>query len=114
MPFGLTNAPTVFQHMANDIFRDFLDIFIIIYLDDILIYSKTQEDHDIHIWQALQRLREYGLYAKLEKCSFDQRQVEFLGYIVSSHGISMDPGKVQTFIASSSKIIQRLYWPSLN
>jgi transposase InsO family protein len=98
MPFGLTNAPAVFQHMANDIFRDFLDIFIIVYLDDILIYSKNQEEHEIHVRQALQRLREYGLYAKLEKCSFDQNQVEFLGYIVSSSGISMDPTKVQTIL----------------
>ena len=73
MPFGLKNAPTIFQHiMANDIFRHFLDIFFIVYLDDILIYSKIQEEHDIHILQALQRLREFGLYAKLEKCSFDQ------------------------------------------
>ena len=98
MPFGLTNAPAVFQHMANDIFRDFLDIFIIVYLDDILIYSRTQEEHDMHVRQALQRLREYGLYAKLEKCNFDQRQVEFLGYTISSSGISMDPAKVKTVL----------------
>ena len=98
MPFGLMNAPTGFQHMANDIFRDFLDIFTIIYLDDILIYSKTQEEHDIHVQKVLQRLREYGLYAKLEKCSFDQSQVEFLGYVVSQKGISMDPSKVQTIL----------------
>jgi hypothetical protein len=71
MPFGLTNAPTVFEHMANDIFRDFLDIFLIVYLDDILIYSKTQEDHHIHVRQALQRLREYGLYAKLVQTVLD-------------------------------------------
>ena len=98
MPFGLTNAPAVFQHMANDIFRDFLDSFTIVYLDDILIYSKTQEEHDIHVRQVLQRLREYGLYAKLEKCSFDQNHVEFLGYVVSQQGISMDPSKVQTIL----------------
>ena len=97
-PFGLTNAPTVFHHMANDIFQDFLDIFIIVYLDDILIYSKSQEEHDMHVRQALERLREYGLYAKFEKCSFDQRQVEFLGYVVSSNGISMDRVKVQTVL----------------
>ena len=64
------HGPAVFQHMANDIFRDFLDIFTIVYLDDILIYSKTQEEHDKHVCQVLRRLREYGLYAKLEKCSF--------------------------------------------
>ena len=84
--------------MANDIFRDFLDIFTIIYLDDILIFSKTQEEHDEHVHQVLQRLQEYGLYAKLEKCSFDLNQVEFLGYIVSSEGISIDPAKVQTIL----------------
>ena len=84
--------------MANDIFRDFLDIFIIVYLDDILIYSKNQEEHDIHVRRALEWLREYGLYAKLEKCSFDQHQVDILGYTVSSTGISMDPVKVQTFL----------------
>ena len=98
MPFGLTNAPAVFQHMANDIFRDFLDIFTIVYLDDILIYSKTQEEHDEHVRQVLRRLREYGLYAKLEKCSFGQNQVEFLGYVVSSDGIAMDPMKVQAIL----------------
>ena len=64
MPFGLTNAPTVFQHMENDIFRDLLDICLIIYLDDLLVYSKTQEEHDSHVPK---RLREHGLYAKLEK-----------------------------------------------
>ena len=66
MPFGLTNAPTVFQHMENDIFRDLLDICLIIYLDDLLIYSKTQEEHDCHVLLVLKRLRENGLYAKLE------------------------------------------------
>ena len=72
MSFGLMNAPAVFQHMANGIFRDFLDIFTIVYLDDSLIYSKTQEEHDMHVHQVLLRLQEYGLYAKLEKCTFDE------------------------------------------
>lgn len=98
MPFGLTNAPAVFQHMANDIFREFLDLFVIIYLDDILVYSKTQEEHDRHVRQVLAKLREHGLYAKLEKCAFDQDQVEFLGFIISAKGISMDPKKVQTIL----------------
>jgi hypothetical protein len=98
MPFGLTNAPAVFQHMANDVFRDFLDIFLIIYLDDLLIYSKTQEEHNIHVRKVLERLRKYGLYAKLEKCSFDSEQVEFLGYTISSKGIFMDPAKVKTIL----------------
>ena len=76
---GLTNASAVFQHMPNDIFRDFLEIFLIIYLDDLLIYSKTQRDHDVHVRKVRERLRKYGLYAKHAKCSFDCEQVEFLG-----------------------------------
>ena len=98
MTFGLTNAPTVFQHMANDIFRDHLDVCLIIYLDDLLVYSKTQEEHDSHVLLVLKRLREHGLYAKLEKCSFGCNQVEFLGYIISSEGISMDLAKVKTVV----------------
>ena len=84
MSFGLTNAPIVFQHMENDIFRDLLDVCLIIYLDDLLVYSKTQEDHlddllvysktqedhDSHVLLVLKRLREHGLYAKMENCSF--------------------------------------------
>ena len=84
IPFGLTNAPTIFQHMANDIFPDFLDICLIIYLDDLLVYSKTQEEHDSHVLLVLKRLREHGLYAKLEKCCFDCKEVEFLNYVISS------------------------------
>ena len=98
MPFGLTNASAVIQHMANDIFRNFLDSFTIVYLDDILIYSKSQEEHDTHVRQVLQCLREYGLYGNLEKCSFDQNHVELLGYVVSQQGISMDPLEVQTVL----------------
>ena len=80
MPFGLTNAPAVFQHMTNDIFQDLLDVCLIIYLDDLLVYSKTQEENDSHeILLVLKRLREHDLYAKLEKCSFGCNQVEFLG-----------------------------------
>ena len=98
MPFGLTNAPTVFQHITNHIFRDLLDICLIIYLDDLLVYSKTQEEHDSHVLLVLRQLREHGLNAKLEKCRFDYNQVEFLGYVISSEGISMDPAKVQTVL----------------
>ena len=93
MMFELPNPS---QHMENDISCDLLDIFTIIYLDDIMIYSKTQERHDVHVCQVLQRLREYGLYAKLEKCSFNKNQVEFLGYVVSLEGISRDPMNIQT------------------
>ena len=98
MPFGLTNAPTVCQHMAIDIFRDLLEVCLIIYLDDLLVYSKTKEEHDYHVLLVLKRLREHGLYAKLEKCIFGCNQVEFLSYVISSEGISMDPSKVKTVV----------------
>ena len=98
MPFGLTNAPTIFQQMENDIFWDFLDIFLITYLDDLLIYSKTQEEHDTYVRKVLERLRKYGLYAKLEKCSFDCKQVKFLGDTISSKGVFMDLAKFQTIL----------------
>lgn len=96
MPFGLTNAPAVFQNMMNDIFSDYLDHFVVIYLDDILVYSKTQEDHDIHVRKVLHRLLDRKLYAKLEKCMFDQTQVEFLGFIVGKDGVSMCPDKCKS------------------
>ena len=84
--------------MANDIFRDLLDICLIIYLDNLLVYSKTQEEHDSHVLLVLKRLREHGLYAKLEKCSFDCNQVEFLSYVISLEGISMDLAKVKMMV----------------
>ena len=99
MPFGLTNAPAVFQHMMNDIFREYLDHFVVIYLDDLLIFSKNQEEHDIHVRKVLTKLREVGLYAKLEKCEFDKNSVEFLGYVVTPHGIKMDQTKVDTLLS---------------
>jgi hypothetical protein len=95
MPFGLTNAPAIFQHLMNDIFREYLDRFVVCYLDDILIYSKNIEEHEEHVKMVLQKLREKGLYAKLEKCAFHQPKVEFLGYVISSEGLLMDPKKVQ-------------------
>ncbi|CAO3619736.1 unnamed protein product [Cunninghamella blakesleeana] len=96
MPFGLSNAPAVFQHMINDIFKDMLDRFVIAYLDDILVYSPNQETHDQHVYQVLERLKEYKLYAKLEKCSFDQQEVEFLGHVISPTGIGMDYNKIKS------------------
>jgi len=96
MPFGLTNAPTVFQHLMNDIFWEYMDECVVVYLDDILIFSKNQEDHDKHVRLVLATLREHGLYAKLEKCEFDKSSVAFLGYVISLDGIFMDKSKVET------------------
>jgi hypothetical protein len=94
MPFGLTNAPAIFQHLMNEIFREFLDDVVVCYLDDILIFSKNEKDHKKHVRMVLQKLHDARLYAKLEKCVFHQPQVEFLGYIIS-RGLSMDPKKIQ-------------------
>ena len=96
MPFGLTNAPTVFQHMMNDIFREYLDHFVVIYLDDILVFSSNIKEHTRHVRLVLAKLREHGLYAKSEKCEFDRTSVEFLGYVISTQGITMDTRKVKT------------------
>jgi len=95
MPFGLTNAPTSFQNLINDTLQDFLDIFVIVYLDDILTFSKTRDKHVSHVRKVLQRLQEHSLWAKAEKYEFVQHSVDFLGYIVSDKGISIDPKKVE-------------------
>src|ERR1700720_406619 len=96
MPFGLTNAPAAFQHFMNDIFADMVDGCVIIYLDDILVYSDNIDQHRTHIREVLRWLHKHGLYAGAHKCSFHQDTVEYLGYILSPSGLTMDPAKVQT------------------
>ena len=98
MPFGLTNAPAIFQHLMNNVFREFLDHFVVVYLNNILVFSKNEKDHENHVRLVLEKLRSAGLYAKLEKCVFHQLQVEFLGYIISGEGLSMDPKKIEAVI----------------
>jgi hypothetical protein len=97
MPFGLINTLDVLQHLMNNVFREYLDDFVVYYIDDILIFSNM-EDHERHVCLVLKKLQEVGLYAKLEKCEFHQFEVEFLDYIISRYGICMDPHKVQTII----------------
>jgi hypothetical protein len=82
MPFGLTGAPATFQRFINDVLREYLDQFCSAYLDDILIYSKTKEEHKIHVRKVLERLRKAGLFAKLSKCEFFVTETKFLGLIV--------------------------------
>ena len=94
MPFRLTIAPTVFQSLVNDVLRDMLNHSVFVYLDDILIFSKTVEEHRIHVRQVLQRLLENQLYAKAEKCEFHVPSISFLGYIISQGQIEMDPAQV--------------------
>ena len=91
MPFGLTNALAAFMDLMNKIFRPYLDQFVIMFIDDILIYSGSGEEHVEHLRIILQTLRVHRLYAKLSKCQFWLDSVAFLGHIVSSEGVSMDP-----------------------
>jgi hypothetical protein len=95
VPFGLSNAPVVFMCLMNGVFRDYLDKFVIVFLYNILVYSKLQEEHEQHLRMVLQVLREHQLYAKLSKCSFYQRQIHYLGHIISEEGIALDPEKVE-------------------
>ncbi|KAA0040652.1 pol protein [Cucumis melo var. makuwa] len=95
MSFGLTNAPAVFMDLMNRVFKDFLDSFVIVFIDDILIYSKTEAEHEEHLHQVLETLRADKLYAKFSKCEFWLRKVTFLGHVVSSEGVSVDPAKIE-------------------
>ncbi|WVZ97579.1 hypothetical protein U9M48_043105 [Paspalum notatum var. saurae] len=94
--FGLTNAPAYFMQLMNLVFMDYLDKFVVVFIDDILIYSKTEAEHEEHLRLVLQRLREHKLYAKFSKCEFWIDEVRFLGHVVSKGGIAVDPSKVST------------------
>ncbi|KAG8486038.1 hypothetical protein CXB51_019344 [Gossypium anomalum] len=98
MPFGLTNAPAVFIDLMNSIFRPYLDKFVVVFIDDILIYSKDETEHTVHLRIVLQTLRNKQLYAKFSKSEFWLREVGFLGHIVSGDGIRVDPSKISAII----------------
>jgi hypothetical protein len=98
MPFGLTNAHVVFQHMMNDVFHEYLDNFVVCYINGILIFSKNMANHECHVHLVLEKLQKFGFYAKLEKCGFHQSEVKFLGYIIFGSGVCIDPHKVQTIV----------------
>ncbi|XP_069150522.1 uncharacterized protein [Solanum lycopersicum] len=95
MSFGLTNAPAAFMDLMNRVFREYLDSFVIVFIDDILIYSKTKEEHEQHLRLTLQVLRQHQLYAKFSKCEFWLRSVTFLGHVVSDQGVKVDPRKTE-------------------
>jgi hypothetical protein len=94
MSFGLINAPAYFMYLMNKMFIEFLDKFMVVFIDDILVFSKNEEEYVEHLRLVLQKLREHMLYAKRSKCEFWLKDVSFLGHVVSDSGIAVDPSKV--------------------
>ena len=95
MTFGLTNSPAVFMDLMHRVFQPYLDQFVVVFVDDILIYSKSKEEHESHLRIVLQILRDHQLYAKFSKCEFWLIEVKFLGHVVSASGASVDSEKVE-------------------
>ena len=100
MPFGLTNAPAAFMDLMkmNRVFRPYVDQFFVVFIDDILVYSKDAQEHEQHLRIVFETLREKRLYAKLNKCDFWLKEVSFLGHIVSVEGIRVDPAKIEAVV----------------
>jgi Reverse transcriptase (RNA-dependent DNA polymerase)/RNase H-like domain found in reverse transcriptase len=94
MPFGVTNAPSVFQALMNSVFRDLADVYVMCYLDDILVYSKSEADNQEHVAEVLRRMRKETLFCKRSKCHFNREQVKFLSQVISSGGVAMQSDKV--------------------
>jgi hypothetical protein len=95
MSFGLTNAPTYFMYLMNKVFMEYLDKFIVFFIDDILICSRTEEEHEVHLRLVLEKHRAHQLYAKFSKCEFWITEVAFLGHVISTGEVSIDPDKVK-------------------
>jgi hypothetical protein len=96
MSFGLTNAPAYFMNLMNKVFMEELDKFVIVFIDDILVYSKSVEEHEQHLRVVLEKLRAHKLYAKFNKCEFSLEKISFLGHILTAEGVAVDPEKVET------------------
>jgi hypothetical protein len=95
MSFGLTNAPAYFMYLMNKVFMEYMDKFVVVFIYDILIFSKMEEEHKKHLRLVLEKLRSNQLYAKFSKCEFWLTEVTFLGHVISTGGVSVDPGKVR-------------------
>jgi hypothetical protein len=102
MSFVLTNALAYFMNLMNKVFMKFLDKFVVVFIDDILIYSKTEEEHVEHLRLVLGTLREHQLYAKFSKCEFWLKEVRFLGHVISASGVSVDPSKITSIMERKS------------
>jgi hypothetical protein len=98
MSFGLTNAPAYFMNLMNKVFMEYLDRFVVVFIDDILIYSKNDSDHEEHLRLVLQKLRDNRLYAKFSKCEFWIDEVQFLGHIISNGGILVNPANIKEIV----------------
>ena len=103
MHFGLTNAPPTFCNFMNDVFHDYIDMFVVVYLDDVVIYNECLKDHIHHLRLVMARLREHELYVKLEKCEFTQKSILFMGHQISKGDVRMDRKKIEAI----------LDWPAL-
>jgi hypothetical protein len=95
MSFGLTNAPAYFMYLMNKVFMVYLDKFVVVFIDDILVYSETKEEHEEHLRLVLEKLRANQLYAKFNRCEFWLTQNAFLGHVISVARVSVDPGKIK-------------------
>jgi hypothetical protein len=98
VPFGLTNSPTTFMCLMNNVLSKFLDKFVMVFIDDILIYSKNREEHEEHLRFVLQVLREHHLYAKFNKCDLFEKQIHYLGHVLSEKGVAVDPNKIRSIM----------------